>query len=150
VLALIASTLLKSYKAQSLSVMMYFGNEEVRTYLLARIAAMERDFANIQGNKSTVRLSSIMVTITDSRYIGLIDSSGGPDTAIWDISTGAMVDDNVYEWMWTSLIMNFTLLLLRSRNFMSEYPNVGIKKDPSGVFATYIDEITPDTVPGLV
>ena len=146
-LALIASTLLKSYKAQSLSIMMYFGNEEVRAYLLEHITDMERDFASIQARKSTILLHSIVVSIADSRYIGLIDSRGGPNRLVWDIVTGSAVDATVYEWMWTSLIMNFTILLLRSRNFMEEYPNVGIAKDHEGVFATYIDKITPDTAP---
>ena len=148
VLALIASMLLRSYSQHTFSLMSYFQQPAVKDILERIIADIEITLSMVQEHKKDLLLPVLMLTVTDSRYIGIVTAKYGPDPAVWDIEEGELVDASVYKWMWMSLSMNFSTLLLRGRNYMQMYPNVGIKKTPQGhIVATYLDKITSEVLP---
>lgn len=147
IIALIASTLLRSYSQYAFSLMLYFQHSEIKDTLRPILDDIEKAVARVQDGKKDRLLPVLLVNVVDSRYIG-IATDKGPAAAVWDIEAAEIVDDSVYKWMWMSLVMNFSTLLLRSRNYMQQFPNVGIKKIHTGaVVATYLDQITADVVP---
>jgi len=128
--AVMSNVFIGCYPDKKLEILTYIRLVDTESLLTNGITAFVSALDKAQDGQE-VELPPLMLSVTDSRYIGLMTDAGITFEA-YDMTNGVFCPKRECRWPWMSMVLHIGTLMLRDRTFMSDYKNVALGTSQDG------------------